>query len=159
MRRRAAGPLSALTVVLCGLGLTACGGSERSPEAYCRAFYTKAAPLRQGYVDAGKTANADPLTAIVKLLSAPGDFESLFDGMVPHAPDEIRSDTVVVRDSFKKLQDSMGDAITNPLGALASNLGTSLSSAGAFNRVDAYLGRHCPVNSPLAQEIIHGKGS
>jgi hypothetical protein len=139
----------------CALALTACGGGqERSAEAYCKAFYTKAAPIRQGYIDASKTANGDPLGALVKVLSAPGDLESIFASMADHAPDEIKSDTEEVRDSLKKLQDTMGKAFSNPLGAFGDSLGNSLSSAGAWQRVNAYLNQHCPVSSPLAQKII-----
>jgi hypothetical protein len=153
-------PVIAAAGCACALALTACGsGPERSAEAYCKAFYSKAAPIRQGYIDANKTANADPLGALLKLASAPGDFESIFASMADHAPDEIKSDTEVVRDSLKKVQESMGQAFSNPLGALGSGLGASLSSAGAYRRVDAYLTQHCPVNSPLAQKIIRASGS
>jgi hypothetical protein len=151
-----------LTLVATGasvLALSACGNSsdERSPEAYCRAFYTKAAPIRQGYVDASANMDADPLTGIVKLLQAPGDMQSIFDGMVDHAPDDIKSDTAQVRDSFKKMADTEGEALSNPLLAAGKGLINSLTSAGAFERVDAYLATHCPVSSKLAQDIIHKK--
>jgi hypothetical protein len=142
------------TLCSCAAALTACGGEERSAEAYCRAFYSKAAPIRQGYVDANKTAKTDPLGAALKLFAAPGDFESIFDGMVDHAPDEIKSDTVVVRDNLKKAQDSMGKAFSDPLGAFGDSLGSGLSSAGAYQRVDAYLNAHCPVDSDVAQQYI-----
>jgi hypothetical protein len=141
-------------VCSCAALLTACGGDERSAAAYCRAFYSKAAPIRQGYVDANRTAKTDPLGAALKLFSAPGDFESIFDGMVDHAPDEIKSDTVVVRDNLKKAQETMGKAFSDPLGALGESIGSGLSSAGAYQRVDAYLNEHCPVDSDLAQKYI-----
>jgi hypothetical protein len=151
-----------LTVVVTGasaLILSACASSdERSPEAYCRAFYTKAAPIRQGYVDAGNKMEADPLTGIIKLLQVPGDMQSIFDGMVDHAPDEIKSDTAQVRDSFKKMADTQGEALSNPLLAAGKGLVNSLTSAGAFERVDAYLAAHCPVSSKLAQDIINKDG-
>lgn len=129
-------------------------GTERSAEAYCRAFYAKAAPIREGYVEAAENADRDPLGGLATALSASGDLESIFDGMVDHAPDEIKSDTVVVRDSLKRLQDNMGDAASNPLGSLAGNLVAGLTSAGAWQRVDRYLTEHCPTNSSLAREYI-----
>jgi hypothetical protein len=147
-------------IVGAGLCLLVSGcGSDVSPEAYCRSFYEKAAPIREGYVQAGDTVEADPLGAFVKLMQAPGDMAVIFDGMVDHAPDDIRSDTEQVRDSFKKLQDSMGDNLDNPLKMLGANLMAGLSSAGSFERVDAYLGEHCPVDSELAQDIIDDAGS
>jgi hypothetical protein len=148
--------LTALATAASALTLSACGSSdERSPEAYCRAFYTKAAPIRQSYVDANKNMDADPLTGIIKLIGVPGDMESIFDGMVDHAPDDIKSDTAQVRDSFKKMADTEGDALSNPLLAMGKGLINSLTSAGAFQRVDSYLTAHCPVNSKLAQDIIN----
>lgn len=145
----------ALPAVALGLAVALAGcGEDRSPEAYCRAFYTTAAPIRQGYVDANENMEQDPLTAFVRVFSAPGDLASIFDSMVPHAPDEIQSDTAAVRDSFKKLQDTMGSAISDPLGAIGGSLVNSLTSAGSFERVDTYLADHCPPNSPLAQQII-----
>jgi len=142
-----------MTLLAATVALTAgCGGPERSPEAYCKAFYSKAAPIRQAYVDADP--EKDPLGAVVTLLSAPGDMVSILDGMTRHAPDEIESDTAEVRDSFKRMQEAMGDALSDPLKALGGGLIGSLSSAGAFQRVDSYLGQHCPVDSELAQKYI-----
>jgi hypothetical protein len=48
----------------------------------------------------------------------------------------------------------MGKAVGDPVGAIAQGLGSSLSSAGAFQRVGDYLDDHCPVTSELAQKII-----
>jgi hypothetical protein len=150
--------LAAAAATASALALTACGGGEdRSPEAYCRAFYEKAAPIRQGYVDASKNVNADPLTSIVKLLQAPSDMAAIFGGMVDHAPDDIKSDTEQVRDSFKKLSDSEGDMLSNPLLAAGKSIINGVAAGGSFERVDAYLAAHCPVSSKLAQDIINGK--
>lgn len=139
----------ALTPVLAG-----CGGSERSPEAYCKAFYETGAPIRESYVEADENLEEDPLGSISTLLSAPGDMVVIFSHMADHAPDEIRSDTEAARDSLKEQQDSLGDALSDPLGALGKGLINGLTSSGSFSRVDAYLNRHCPVNSDLAQSII-----
>ena len=141
---------SALTLAIAG-----CGGSERSPEAYCKAFYETAAPIRETYVEAGEDVEEDPLGSIATLLGASGDMTVIFSHMADHAPDEIRSDTEAARDSLKEQQDSMGDALSDPLGALGKGLISGLTSSGSFSRVDAYLTQHCPVDSDLAQSIIN----
>lgn len=137
--------------------LSACG-QERSPEAYCRAFYETAAPIREGYVDAADSTQEDPLGSLATLLSVPGDLVAIMSSMADHAPDEIKGDTEVVRDAFKDQQDALGDALSDPLGAIGSSIGAGLTSSGSISRVDAYLGQHCPVDSALAQEIINGAG-
>lgn len=139
--------------VLVGL-LSGCGGAERSPEAYCRAFYATAAPIRKTWVEAGNEVEADPLKSIVTLLGSPGDLEVIFDSMVSHAPDEIRADTEAVRDAMKKEQEAVGEGLSDPLGALGKSLGAGVTSSGSFERVNSYLDEHCPVNSELAQKII-----
>lgn len=146
----------AVAVALPILVLASCGaGSDRSPEAYCRAFYETAAPIRQSYVEAGEEVESDPLKAIVTLIGSPGDLTVIFDHMASHAPDEIRSDTEAARDALKKEQDALGEELSNPLGALGAGVIAGLTSSGSFSRVDTYLDDHCPVDSKLAQEIIH----
>lgn len=140
------------------ISLTACGGSTRSPEAYCRAFYETAAPIREHYVEADKEVEKDPLSALVTLLGAPGDLTVIFDRMAEHAPGEIKADTEEARDSLKKQQESLGEALSNPLGAIGSGLIAGLTSSGSFTRVGNYLQEHCPVDSELAQEIIDESG-
>jgi hypothetical protein len=149
------GASALLLVVLVGL-VVGCGDSERSPEAYCKAFYETAAPIRESYVEAGNEVEADPLQSIVTLLGSPGDLSVIFDSMAAHAPDEIRADTEAARDAMKKEQEVVGEGLSDPLGALGKSLGAGLTSSGSFQRVDDYLNEHCPVNSSLAQSIIHG---
>ncbi len=144
-----------VVMVLPILTFAACGSSsDRSPEAYCRAFYETAAPIRQSYVEAGEEVESDPLNAIITLIGSPGDLTVIFDNMAKHAPDEIQADTEAARDALKKEQDALGDELSNPLGALGAGVIAGLTSSGSFSRVDSYLNEHCPVDSKLAQEII-----
>ena len=150
------GILTLALTVLAGLTVTACGGSsERSAEAYCRAFYEAAAPIREHYVEADQEIEEDPLSAITTLLSSPGDLTTIFDAMAEHAPDEIKADTEEARDALKKQQESLGEGLSDPLKALGSGLIAGLTSSGSFSRVGEYLQEHCPVDSELAQHIIH----
>jgi hypothetical protein len=144
----------ALTVGVAVVALAACGETERSPEAYCRAFYETAAPIRSSYVEADESFEQDPVQAIATLLSAPGDMVVIFDSMANHAPDDIRPDTEAARDALKQQQESMGDGLSDPLGALGKGLVAGLTASGSFSRVDSYLNEHCPLDSQLAQGII-----
>jgi hypothetical protein len=136
------------------LALTSCGDEERSADAYCRAFYEHAAPIRKSYVEADERMEEDPIGSIVTLLGSPGDIAVIFDAMVDHAPEEIRSDTEAARDAVGDQQDALDDALSDPLGALGGSLIEGLTSSGSFARVDAYLNEHCPVDSELAREVI-----
>lgn len=151
--------LAVIGVCLAAAVLSGCG-AERSPEAYCKAFYDRAAPLRKSFVETNKEGVNDSnfLGALVQLISAPGDLANIFDGMVDHAPDDIQAETKAVRDSFKKLQDNLGDSVTNPLGALGANLVNGMSVSGSLSKVDAYLQQHCAVNSELGQKLINEAG-
>jgi hypothetical protein len=149
--------LSGLTVTVAVL--SACGGPERSPEAYCRAFYESAAPLRDEYVEAEESVEEDPLGAIATILKSPGDLKVMLDRMAEHAPDEIKSDTEAARDAMAEQQEALGDALSDPLAAIGGSLAAGLTSSGSFSRVDSYLGEHCPVDSELAQEEIAAAGS
>ena len=94
---------------LCVLALVVAGcGQERSPEAYCDAFWDKAIPLHEQYTKAAEEAEANPIGAIMNLFSSPRDLAGVFDSMAKAAPEEIRTDTEAVRDSFNKLADSYG---------------------------------------------------
>lgn len=144
-----------MVAAIVAVSLGGCGGgSERSADAYCRAFYETATPIRKSYLEADENVETDPLQALVTLLGSPGDLSVIFDTMAAHAPDEIRSDTEAVRDAMKKEQDAIGEGLSDPLGALGNSIAAGVTSSGSFTRVDNYLNEHCPVDSPLAQQII-----
>lgn len=155
-------PLQRSLLTLAGAGaslaLLGCGGPERSAEAYCRAFYETAAPIRADYVEADERFEEDPLGSLVTLLGSPGDMTVILATMADHAPDEIRADTEAAHDALEDQQDSLGDAFSDPLGAIGSGLAAGLTSSGSFSRVDSYLQQHCPVDSDLAREAIDGSG-
>jgi hypothetical protein len=144
----------ALLVLLAAV-LVGCGGSDRSPEAYCKAFYETAAPIRQTYVEADEHMETEPVQGLITLLGSPGDLEVIFSSMVEHSPDEIKADTESIRDAFKQEKEAMGEGPGDPLAALGKSLAAGLGSSGSFLRVEKYLSQHCPVNSELAQNIIH----
>ncbi len=104
-------------------------------------------------------ASRNPLGSLATLLSAPGDLTVVFAGMIPHAPESIQPDTVAVHDALSKLQDNLGSAATNPVGALGANLINSLASSGSFQRVGEYLQARCPLGSALARRFVQALSS
>ncbi len=143
--------MSALALLPTGCG----GGSDRSADAYCRAFYETGAPIRETYVHADEEVESNPLQSIATLLGSPGDLAVIFHTMAEHAPDEIRADTEAAQQAMEKEQEAVGEGLSDPLSALGKSLGAGLTSSGSFERVETYLDDHCPVNSSLAQSIIH----
>jgi hypothetical protein len=71
--------------------------------------------------------------------------------MAKVAPDAIQSDTQRVHDTLQKQLDAMGDtagkaasgSVGGLLGNLASSVVDSVTNAGAFNRMDAYVVANC----------------
>ena len=142
--------------VALALSVSGCGSSDRSPTAYCEAYYVGAAPLvRQENAAAGNAAS-DPLGALATGLASIGGLETVFDSMDQHAPADIEPATAQVRDSLKSLESSAGQG---PLNALASGLISSLMSADAYQQVGNYLNAHCPLTSALAQRYVGDVGS
>jgi len=143
--------LACLTVAACG---DQSATSAKSPEAYCRSFYSAAAPLHDKYTEVNANAKSDPLMGLATILSSPGDLATVFDGMVSHAPSDIEADTVAVRESFRQLQGNLAKSASDPLGGLASSLVAGLASNGSIERVGNYLQAHCPLNSSIARAYI-----
>lgn len=151
-RMRLAAAAAVLLAVSAAVG--ACGASDRSPQALCEAFYSRAAPLHAKYTQAAGAASQNPLGSLATALSSIGDLATVFDAMDQHAPADIEPDTAQLRDEFRRLEDNIGQGAANPIGALASGLATSLASAGAYQRVADYLDAHCPLSSDLARKYV-----
>jgi hypothetical protein len=83
----------------------------------------------------------------------------VFANMIPHAPEEIRADTVAVREDLEKLQQNVGSSAADPLGGAASSLATGLASDSAFEAVGNYLQAHCPLSSAVARRYVASAGT
>lgn len=163
MRAIGRGRRGALALALLfGLGLSSCGSSAEgggassnasthTPEAYCEAFYSRAAPLRDAYSAAG---SADPVTGLLAAITAPGRLATVFADMARHAPDDIAADTEAVRDALRKVQDSVGDSVSNPLAAIAKGAVAGAAAGDSFDRVGRYLEAHCPLDSAIARRYV-----
>jgi len=126
----------------------------RSAQAYCEAFYSRAAPIHAEGAAISATASNDPIAGLAFGLSTIGDFSTMFAAMDKVAPPTIEPDTAAVEASFTHLTDTLGEDATNPIAALASSVISSMASAGSFSRVNAYLQAHCPLNSSIARRYI-----
>lgn len=112
--------------------LTACGSaSSRSVEAYCNTMVKH----RDRYLTA--MDNTGDLSGLIGAAGAIGDLKIMWDEMAEVAPEDIRSDTEAVRDSWRKAEESAtgGDFMT-----LFSN---ALFNSAAIERVDAYIIDNC----------------
>jgi outer membrane protein assembly factor BamB len=167
----------ALPMVLLATALSACGthggsdaasasdtdaanvsdtASARTPEAYCEAFYSRAAPLHDEYATTGSD---DVITGLLEAVTAPGRLSTVFADMAHHAPGDIDTDTEAVRDAFKKVQDSVASFASSPLDGIIGGTIAGAAAADSLNRVSAYLQSHCPLDSAIARKYVKSTGS
>lgn len=140
----------ALTTLI--IGLTACGSeaSGRSVEAYCNTMVKH----RDRYLTA--MGNTNDLSGLIGAAGAIGDLKSMWNELADAAPNEIRSDTEAVRDSWEKAE----EAATS--GDFMALFGNAMFNSAAIERVDAYMIDNCdpylseensePVRVGLANE-------
>jgi hypothetical protein len=130
--------LCALAVALSAVG---CGGG-RSETAFCDALDDGIARLKERARTAQSKDNA--VEGLALALGNFGEFEKMLDELAAAAPDGIRNDTEIARDTFKEQADpNVGADSTALLGALASRVLTGLQHAPSFERVDRYAHEHC----------------
>ena len=126
--------------------LTACGGEERSAEAFCSTFASESERLGQKYQQrAGSMAEQDDLAALFvgvgSLLEAQGDMVVLFDRLERNAPPSIAHEVAAVRDALKAQAEALtsGDLVQAGAGGLI----TALQAQGSAERVDAFILANC----------------
>lgn len=134
-RRLAAGALTAIVLV------SGCSGGGRSAAAFCDELDTGMEELRASANDAAQQEN--PMVGLLGLVGTLGDLQRLLERLADVAPEEIQQDAEVVRDVMARQADTAGDAVSDPLGALASSLGDSLLNQGSFRRLDEFARAEC----------------
>lgn len=128
-------------IAIAVVALAACGSDDgRSLAAYCDTFWSGA---RELHATLDAQASDDPVAAVAAVFSSIGDLGVLFDEMARVAPDDIRADTEAIRDAVRSLPGSGGS------GDIVSAIVSGLTSAGSFDRVNAYLRDNCPPPSDL----------
>lgn len=129
--------------------LSGCGGSTRSVAAVCHVWNTRGLALHEKYeavASAEKTSGtAGVLSALASAIGAPNELAHLMTEMANVAPPESKPDFESVASAFRKLSESEGKAITNPLGAIAGAVVESAAASGSYERVDSFLTTNCGI--------------
>ena len=87
------------------------------------------------------------ITGLGQTASALGDLTIMWDELAAVAPQDIRADVDKIAKSYSAQMDSAGDAMSNPLGSLASGLTSGLTTSGSYQRVDQFVGDNCDEGS------------
>jgi hypothetical protein len=147
-RRRLPPALAALILGGCA-SLYSCGGSTRSVAAVCHVWDTQGLALHEKYeaADTAEKTNgaAGVLSVLASAVGAPNELAHLMTAMANVAPPESQPDFESVASAFKRLSESEGKAITDPLGAIAGDLVESAATSGSFERVDSFLATNCGI--------------
>jgi hypothetical protein len=142
---------TALVILMLGgcTSFVGCGGSTRSAAAVCNVWDTQGLALHERYeaVDqAEKTSGANGvLSVLTSAIGAPNELARLMTQLADVAPPESQPDFEAVASAFKKLSESEGKAITDPLGAIADDLVESAATSGSYERVDSFLAKNCGI--------------
>jgi hypothetical protein len=81
------------------------------------------------------------LSSLATLVGMPGDLLVMFTAMDKRAPDDIEPSVASVIDSLKREEDALGSG--SILGTLIGGLAASLTSSGAWQNVNNYIGQNC----------------
>ena len=112
---------------------------ERSARAFC-AEYNKE---KQAYLDKYNRNPGEGVAAFTQLMGAVSALPQLFDRLAKHAPDEIQSDVLNIRDTLKAQQQVAIDNAGNPLGGLVASMATGMMSANSWERVGQFVEDNC----------------
>jgi len=146
--RSSRAPARASIALLCAgilLAVAACGEPGRSASAYCATYDSGFDRIKQEHPDVDQYTHTseNPLQLLLSVTSAYGDIVALMGDMAKVAPDPVQTDVQRVHEALQKQIDSVGDAVKNPLGALASGFMTAITTSGAMTRMDTYTLQHC----------------
>jgi hypothetical protein len=140
--------LTVLALAISG-SLYGCGGSTRSVAAVCHIWDTQGLALHEKYEAVDKAEKTGGSGAVISVLAsaigAPNELAHLMSQMADVAPPESQSDFESVASAFKKLAESEGKAITDPLGAIAGSLIESAAVSGSYDRVNSFLATNCGI--------------
>jgi hypothetical protein len=143
-RMRALLPMLGLCFGICG-----CGGPGRSTAAVCHVWDTQGLALHEKYEAAANAEKSGGAAGVISVLAsaigAPNELAHLMTQMAEVAPPESQSDFESLSSGLKKMSESEGKAVTDPLGAIAGNLVESAAIAGSYARVNAFILKNCGI--------------
>ena len=136
---------SAASVLIFVVVLSGC--SSRSVTAFCDELDESMAAMAESSQELAETE--DPLLGFLGAFGTLGDMQRALERLADVAPSEIQQDMEIVRDTVDDQLD-LGEAASNPLGALISGLGQGLMNQRSFQRVDDFALDNCgqPVFGP-----------
>lgn len=145
-RRAGVATVAALLVV----GTVGCSSSpERSTEAFCSTMKSEQARILAQFnatVDAGKASNDGMTQALMGLgasIQALGELRTYFHKLSDVAPEEIRTEAEIVAQGYDDQLKAAKDAVSDPLGALASTLFEGMMMSGQLDTLNQFAVREC----------------
>jgi hypothetical protein len=100
-------------------------------------------------MDAGRASGDEGLAVLAGLVASIqglGELETYLAKLAKVAPEEIATEVELVRDHFANQRESMRDALSDPLGALASGFVDGVMISGPLNTVDEWAVENCGEN-------------
>jgi len=145
--RSLSGRCVGLVVLLLVTGCSS--GPGRSTTAFCSTLHAEKARILQQFgaqqdaVDASNDSTIQLLGGVANTLQLMGELRAYLRKLADVAPDEIRTETEIVRDEVSKQFDALEDAATNPLAAIASGLLGSLMMGSQLEAVNQFALANC----------------
>lgn len=145
---------AALSMALLAAGCGSGGsGSARTVENFCATYSSEKAQFTGKYAPIEKSNSGNALSNLLLGIQSLGDVKVILTKLDKVAPDDIEPDVAEVLDSWKKMQDTLGDEAGNALnpggliGAMLKGLIASIQSQGSWERVGSYVTKNCGANA------------
>jgi hypothetical protein len=124
--------------------VAACSSAPPTAADFCRTLAQQKARYLRTY---GHPSTTNPLGDLVQVISAVGQWVPIFEALQQNSPPSIEPQVANIVSSLKQEQQEAGNAASDPLGALAAGLMTSLESSGSWQQVSDYAAAHCGSGS------------
>ena len=133
--------LCMLAIAVLGAGLmTACSSAPPTAADFCRTLAQQKAKYLSAY---GHPSTTNGLEDLMDVISAVGQWVPIFETLQQNSPPDIEPQVANIVSSLKEEQQEAGNEGSDPLGALAAGLMTSLEASGSWQQVNNYAVQHC----------------